>query len=181
MMSHFQHLSDTIAERSEQCMQDKRSISLNDEADVELYDRYGQALFAYVRLHIPSREDAEDMVLEVFTAALEHNNLAAIREDERLAWLRRVAHNKIVDSYRRSTRHSLVALDRLEETLFLSEHPAPEEVALQREAYKQLHDAIAKLPALQQQLLQLRYGHGLRFSKIGTLLNKREEAVRKLL
>ena len=162
-------------------MQDKRSISLSDEADAELYDRYGQAIFAYVRLHIASREDAEDMTLEVFTAALEHNNLAAIHDDERLAWLRRVAHNKIVDSYRRSTRHPLVALDRLEETLFLSEHPAPEEVALQREAYKQLHDAIDKLPTLQQQLLQLRYGQGLRFSEIGILLNKREEAVRKLL
>ena len=162
-------------------MQDHRSISLNEETDVELYDQYGQAIFAYIRLHISSREDAEDLTLEVFTAALEQHNLANIRENERLAWLRRVAHNKIVDSYRRTAHRPLIALHRLEETVFLGEHPAPEEVALQREAYQQLYDAVKQLPTLQQQLLQLRYGQGLRFSEIGTLLNKREDAVRKLL
>jgi RNA polymerase sigma-70 factor (ECF subfamily) len=162
-------------------MQDNRSISLNEATDVELYDRYGQAIFAYIRLHCTSREDAEDVTVEVFTAALEHNNLAAVREDERLAWLRRVAHNKLVDSYRHTTRHPLVALDRLDETVSSSKQYAPEEIALQREAYQQLHDAVRTLPPTQQHLLQLRYGHGLRFSEIGVLLGKREEAVRKLL
>ena len=46
--------------------------------DPALYDRYGPAIFAYVRLYTSSREDAEDLTLEVFLAALEHKNLAKL-------------------------------------------------------------------------------------------------------
>jgi len=147
----------------------------------ELYDRYAQAIFAYVRLHMPSREDAEDLTLEVFLAALEHNNRSALAEDERLAWLRRVAHNKIIDNYRRSVRHPTVALDQVVETLYADENQAPEQVVLRNEEYALLHAALQGLTVLQQQLLHLRYGDGLRFAEIALLLNKREVALRKLL
>ena len=41
-------------------------------ADVAtLFDRYGPVIFAYILKHVRSREDAEDLTLEVFTAALE--------------------------------------------------------------------------------------------------------------
>ena len=42
-----------------------------------LYESYGQIIFGYLRLHIHSLEDAEDLLIEVFLAALEHDNLAA--------------------------------------------------------------------------------------------------------
>jgi len=65
---------------------------------------------------MPSREDAEGLTLEVFLGALEHDNLSALADDERLAWLRRVAHNKIIDSHRRSARRPVVALDQVADT-----------------------------------------------------------------
>jgi RNA polymerase sigma-70 factor (ECF subfamily) len=151
------------------------------EDDAALYDRYGGAIFAYVRLQITSREDAEDLTLEVFTLALEHDNLTSLEEGEKLAWLRRVAHNKIIDSYRRATRRPVVELEKVREMLFEDEAGSPEQMALQREVYTQLHRTIQRLPQQQQQLLRLRYGDGLRFAEIAALLNKREEALRKLL
>ena len=146
-----------------------------------LYDRYAHIIFAYVQLHTPSREDAEDVTLEVFTAALEHNNLSGLTDKEQLTWLRRVASNKLVDTYRRTSRHPSVALDRVAETIYDDERLSPEHVALRQEEYGQLHKAISTLSRLQQQVLQLRFGHSLRFAEIAILLNKREEAVRKLL
>jgi RNA polymerase sigma factor (sigma-70 family) len=44
-----------------------------------------------------------------------------------------------------------------------------------------MRSLIGKLSKLQQQVLQLRYEDGLRFAEIAIVLNKREEAVRKLL
>src|SRR5579884_3587145 len=79
--------------------------------DATLYDRYGGVIFAYARLHLASREDAEDLTLDVFLKALEHDNLAALREEEKLAWLRRVAHNRLIDRYRHVSRHPLTPLD----------------------------------------------------------------------
>ncbi len=147
----------------------------------ELYHRYAHVIFAYVRLHMPSREDAEDLTLEVFLGALEHDNLSALADDKRLAWLRRVAHNKIIDSHRRSARRPVVALDQVAETLYADEEHAPEKVVLRNEEYAQLRATLQRLTVLQRQLLRLRYGDGLRFAEIAVLLNKREGALRKLL
>jgi RNA polymerase sigma-70 factor (ECF subfamily) len=150
--------------------------------DATLYDQYGKVIFAYVRLHTPTREDAEDLTLDVFMAALERDNLSAFPEAERLAWLRHVARNRLIDTYRRTARHPIIVLDEvIESMLEENEHDTPEHLILQRELYEQLHHAIAKLPVLQQQILRLRYGDGLRFAEIAILLNKREDGVRKLL
>ncbi len=158
-----------------------REIAHDTAGDAALYDRYGQAIFAYARLHTPSREDAEDLTLEVFTIALEQDNLAGLSASEQLAWLRRVAHNKLIDGYRRSTRHPQVGLDTLVDILLEDDASSPEQILLQREAYAQLHQAVQALPQVQQQVLRLRYGSGLRFADIAVLMNKREGALRKLL
>jgi RNA polymerase sigma factor (sigma-70 family) len=150
-------------------------------SNAALYDRYAHTIFAYIRLHTISREDAEDLTLEVFTAALEHNDLLRLPEKEQLTWLRRVARNKLVDSYRSANRHPSVQLDKVAETIYDDERLSPEHVALRQEEYRRLHSAISALPGLQQQVLQLRFGNGLRFADIAILLNKREAAVRQLL
>lgn len=157
-------------------------MGIDDLADDGiLFSRYGQAIFAYVRLYAPSREDAEDLTLEVFTTALEHDNLTGLKDGEQLAWLRRVAHNRLIDRYRRATRSPAVVLDEGVEKLLVDDTANPEQMVLQRERYTYLHDAIQRLPPLQQQLLRLRYGDGLPFAEIATLLNKREDTLRKLL
>jgi RNA polymerase sigma factor (sigma-70 family) len=153
----------------------------NRPDDAALYDLYERAIFAYVRLHTASREDAEDVTLEVFTAALENDNLSALQDSERLAWLRRVAYHKLVDGYRRSLHNPGIPLDQVVDAILDDEAKTPEHIATQREAYEQLHATIRTLPIVQQQVLKLRYGDELRFAEIATLLNKREEAVRKML
>ncbi len=87
----------------------------------------------------------------------------------------------MIESYRRSTRHPLVALDQVAETLYDDEAQAPERLVLRNEEYTHLHAAVKRLSVLQQQLLRLRYGDGLRFAEIAVLLNKREAALRQLL
>ncbi len=156
-------------------------MEVDENATTELYDRYAHVIFAYVRLHLSSPEDAEDVTLEVFVAALEHENLVGLSAQEQLMWLRRVASNKLVDIYRRTQRHPVVALENVAERLYEDENRSPEYIALRQERYRQLHSAISTLPELQQHLLQLRFGRGLRFAEIAILLNKREDALRQLL
>ena len=150
-----------------------------DTGQTMLFERYGQAIFGYLRLHAHSPEGAEDLLLEVFLGALEHDNLSALAPGEQLAWLRRVAHNKLLNVYRQASRHPRVALDSMVDSML--EEDGPEQQALRQEERSQLQSALRKLPALQQHILQLRYGDGLRCAAIALLLDKREEAVRKLL
>jgi RNA polymerase sigma-70 factor (ECF subfamily) len=85
-----------------------------------------------------------------------------------------------VDSHRRAQRRPVVALGNGDERLSDADDDNPERLALQREMYAQLHQAVGTLPLVQQQVLRLRYSDGLRSAEIAALLNKREEAVRKL-
>lgn len=164
----------------------KKSMQQQDErkqpgnADAELYERYAASIFAYARLYSPTWEDAEDIVLEVFTEAWRQGNLSWLTEKQRLVWLRRVAQNKMVDRYRRSLHFSLLPLEQVVETVRVAEALSPEQVAMRREELERLSTAVGQLSPIQQQVIQLRVGDGLRFGEIAVLLNKREEAVRKL-
>ncbi|MDQ2904817.1 MAG: sigma-70 family RNA polymerase sigma factor [Chloroflexota bacterium] len=161
-------------------LEPKAAEGLRDhESQTALYERYGPAIFGYLRLHTPSLQDAEDLLLDVFLAALEHDNLATWSPGEQLAWLRRVAHNKLVNVYRQALRRPQVALDSIADTLL--EEEGPEQLALQQEERTRVRAALQQLPILQQQILQLRYGDGLRCPEIALLLNKREGTVRKHL
>src|SRR5690242_18708253 len=60
-----------------------RGTRLDESPAALLYQRYAPAIFAYLRLHLAVWEDAEDVLLEVFLAALEQNRLEAVPEEER--------------------------------------------------------------------------------------------------
>lgn len=145
-----------------------------------LYRQHAPVIFAYLRRHTGSWEDAEDLLLEVFLAALERNQLCAIPADSQLPWLQRVAQRKVADYYRRSSRRPAIPIDQVADTL-LEEALVPEQVALRYEVYAELRLAVLSLPAQYQEVLRLRFVHGLSGSEIGAVLGKQEGAVRALL
>lgn len=161
-------------------MQQQEVCIFSKEADAALFERYAASIFAYLRLHAASLEDAEDLLIEVFTAAFEQDNLSWLAAKQHIVWLRRVAQNKLVDRYRRASRYILHPLDEVTESLCIEEDATPEQVALRREELEGLRKAVNTLSVPQQQILQLRLGDGLRFAEIAVLLDKRESAVRKL-
>src|SRR6185437_12323861 len=103
-----------------------------------------------------------------------------LTEKLQFAWLRRVAHNKLVDRYRRSLHLSLLPLEQVIETVCTEEKLSPEQLIVRREDMERLYTVIGQLSELQQQVLQLRVGDGLRFANIAVLLEKREAAVRQI-
>src|SRR5215470_19315209 len=97
----------------QESMQQHDECTQGKSAAAALYDRYASSIFAYARLYTPSWEDAEDVTLEVFTAALEQEKLSALTERQQLVWLRRVAHNKLVDRYRSVVHLPTVPLEQV--------------------------------------------------------------------
>ncbi|HEY7358382.1 MAG TPA: sigma-70 family RNA polymerase sigma factor [Ktedonobacterales bacterium] len=154
---------------------------LDPASAAALYQQYAPVIFAYLRRHLDSWEDAEDLLLEVFLAALEHNQLCGIPDGNQLPWLQRVAQRKLADHYRRSFRRPAVPIEQVGDTLLEDEALVPEQVALRRETQTELHLAVQRLPAQYQEVLRLRFVHGLRGPEIGAVMGKREGAVRVLL
>ena len=153
----------------------------DDTLCARLYRCYAPAILAYLRRHLPTQEDAEDLLLEVFLAALEYEpRLAALSEDEHRAWLVTVARNKVIDHHRRANRRHFLPLETAKGTLD-SEEKMPEAVVVREEEHDRLRSYLQSLPATQQEVLQLRFTGGLRCAEIASVLNKREGAIRTML
>lgn len=146
-----------------------------------LYQRHAYTLLSFIRQHVPTPEDAEDVLLEVFLAAFEADTLANLPKNEQLAWLRRVARNKCVDAHRRLVRHPVIPLEEIEDSMYEDEQQAPEQLALRSEEHAVLQAHLAQLSALQQEVLRLRFASDLRSAEIARMLNKSEGAIRMLL
>lgn len=163
-------------------MQVRTDGSISDNAALtELYQHHVHTLLSFIWRYVRTREDAEDVLLEVFLAAMERNALQSLSEGEQLAWLRRVAHNKCIDVHRRAQRRPAVPLDSVLEMLYEDEEKAPEQLALRTEEYARLRDILEHLPEQQQAVVRLHFGYGMRGPEIARQLNKSEGSVRKLL
>ena len=162
-------------------MQHSKDAVSYDSPVSRLYELHAPAIFAYLQRQTPSREDAEDVLVDVFAAAVESSTFHRLGEKEQIAWLWRVTHNKAVDAYRRSRLRQGMDLELVADVIYDDDERAPEQIALQREEYAHLHAHLEKLSPDQREALRLRFAHGLRSSEIAAILGKREGAVRALL
>jgi RNA polymerase sigma factor (sigma-70 family) len=147
----------------------------------QLYQQYASKIFNYIRQHVPSFEDAEDILVEVFVVALENEEIFTWEEKIQQAWLWRVTHNKVVDFYRRTKRKSDIPLSAFNEEAFEHDSASPEQSSIRGEEDEQLHALIEKLSPLQQEVLQLRFAYDLKSTQIASQLGKRDGTVRSIL
>src|SRR6266513_4135141 len=139
-------------------MQVNRHTAQVEQDMALLYRKYAPGLLAYVRMRVPSPEDAEDLVVEVFVAALENAKFAVLSEKAKPLWLWRVTRNKVIDAYRRAKTRQNVTLEHVADGLFEDEMAGPEYSALRQEDYIDLYAHLQRLPLLQQQILRMRFG-----------------------
>jgi len=149
-----------------------------DEVDGTLYDRFALAIFTYICQHLSNRQDAEDLLVEVFLAAFKNDGLSSLPVARQLAWLLRVTRNKLVDRHR---HHALLTLVPIELASEVEDGaPTPEQYAEQQESYECLYRALEQLSPLQRELVWLRHTKSLRFCDIACKFEKSEVAVRQL-
>ena len=147
----------------------------HDEAFRAIHDRYRQRLFAYARQMLPHRQDAEDVLQDVFVRA--YSGLrASDRQLALRAWLYRVAHNRCVDELRRPVPSPV-------EVLELVHPPANDPIAEaeQRESLRRLIADIRRLPEQQRSALLMRELAGMSYVDMGDALSVSVPAVKSLL
>jgi RNA polymerase sigma factor (sigma-70 family) len=158
------------------------NIQEEDALFTRLYQQHAPALLTHLVIHLPSRMDAEDLLLDVFVIALEQQTLlSTLSLEEQRLWLWRVAHNRQIDYYRRTSRRKAVTLDEVAEMLREEDEHAPERTALRHEENQTLLLYFKRLPRLQQEVLRLRFVNGLRSSEIAQLVGKKDGAIRTLI
>src|SRR5512137_2735365 len=81
---------------------------------VGLYNEYYARIARYIFVRIGDRQEAEDMASQVFLKALESLKKYQERGLPMQAWLFKIAHNLVVDHFRKSAGHALVSIDGVE-------------------------------------------------------------------
>jgi RNA polymerase sigma-70 factor (ECF subfamily) len=147
----------------------------------KLYAKHAHDILRYIHRYIFSKEDADDVLVEVFLAAIESSTLLKLSMEEQFAWLLRVARNKVVDYQRKVTKCPAVALDEMLDSPFDADLITPEKAVVEQEEVELLRTHLSTLPELQQQVLRLRFGDGLRTKEIASRLHKSDGAIRSLL
>ena len=143
-----------------------------------LYDRFALAIFTYICQHVSNKQDAEDLLVEVFLAAFLNAALSSHPANRRMGWLLRVTRNKLVDRHRHDAYITLVPLELASE--LEDEAPTPEQYAERQERYERLYRALAQLSSLQRELIWLRHTKSLRFCDLACQFKKSEVAVRQM-
>jgi RNA polymerase sigma factor (sigma-70 family) len=153
----------------------------NTEAEEAVYRHYAPRIFAYLLRRVPSYQDAEDLLMEVFRVVLE--KLPTLDHDEQRlgAYIQTIASRKMADYYRKHGNIRQISLEEIAGMIDATDEPDPEQFALAQEQYATLRQAISALSKPQQLILRLRYSHGLEVAEIATQLAKRESAVRMML
>ena len=159
-------------------MQQLNMDNTQNAEESTFYDRFAAIIFHYLLQQVSNVQDAEDLLLEVFVAALQDKSLINLPAARQLAWLKRVDRYKVIDRYRHVALLNLLPIEHaleLEDTAL-----TPEQYTEQKENYDRLYQSIAQLTSLQRELIRLRYRNGLRFYEIAVILEKPAGTVRQL-
>ena len=79
----------------------ERARAYDPAALGELYDRYAGKMYAYIYRRMGNAAQAEDLTSELFLRVLKAVQNERAWRDSFVAWLYRIAHNLVVDHYRR--------------------------------------------------------------------------------
>lgn len=133
----------------------------------KLYDRYARVIYAVAYKSLNSTEEAEEVVLDVFTQVWQiaaHYDAQKARVD---TWLFMLTRSRILDRLRklqRTARKTTASLTAHRQSLMQTDDPVEEAVIAERRSRMQA--ALGQLPQEQRQLIALAYYQGLSHREI---------------
>ncbi len=153
------------------------AMQYNEAALGELYDRYEAKIYSYIFRRTGDQSLAEDLTAQVFLKMLESIRDRKAWHSSFSGWLYRIAHNLVIDHYRRRDRHSSVDI---EETPMAGDLEDPTETAEMNIDAERLRAAIRRLTDEQAEVVSLRFLEGYSIAEVATLTNRTEGAIKAL-
>jgi RNA polymerase sigma-70 factor (ECF subfamily) len=156
----------------------RRAQQRDQVALTQLYEENFDKIYRYVVLKIGDRTEAEDMTQQVFLNALQSISSYKSKGLPFSSWLYRIAHNQVVDYYRKKAKHATVPLD---ESLPLpAKEGDPIDITERKIEISELVTATRKLTKAQQEVISLRFTSEMSITEAAAAMGKSEGAVKAL-
>lgn len=154
----------------------QRAREFDRAALAGIYDDYHPLIYRYIYRRVGGVQAAEDLTAVVFQRFLEAIQTGTGPEHNLRAWLYRVAHNLVVDHYRRRQHRQHLPL---KDTLMMT-GDNPEQTADKALMAEQLRKALGRLTPEQQQVITLKFLEGLSNAEVAAVVERPVGAVKSL-
>lgn len=141
----------------------------------EIYERYFDAIYQFIRWRVDDPAVAEDLTSEVFIKLLSALQSSAAPADSLRGWLFRVARNSMYDHYQRP-----VPTTSLDEALPLAADADTEAQFIRATEVERVQHALRTLAVDQQEVLILRFGQMLNLEATADSMGKSVSAIKSL-
>lgn len=150
-------------------------ISGSDIALEMLIKRHEKKVYTYILMMVRKPHLAEDLMQETFVKAIRSLKEGRYSENNRFqSWLMRIAHNLVIDHFRRNKQYREVSNNEYSMDLFnsprFSEMTVEQEMVFER-VLAEVRMLIDQLPPDQREVIMLRYYADLSFKEIADLTN----------
>jgi len=139
----------------------------------QIIHRHKNKVFAYISMYIRDQALAEDLFQDTFMKVIQSVRTGKYQDNGKfLSWVMRIAHNLIIDHFRRIKQMNTVSNDDYESDLFNSKKLADanvEDDIIRRQIQKDVRKMITMLPDDQREVVILRHYAGLSFKEIADI------------
>jgi RNA polymerase sigma factor (sigma-70 family) len=152
------------------------SFIQGDQASLELLiNRHKNRVYTYIYLMVRNQHLAEDIFQDTFVKVIKSLLQNKYRDDGKfVSWVTRIAHNLIIDHFRKEKQLNVISNDAYESALFNTKKLAEKNVE-ENIIDEQINDDIRKLidflPEDQKEVVILRHYAGLSFKEIAEQTN----------
>ena len=146
-------------------------ISGNTQSFSILVDRYQKRVYGFIFSKVKDADLADDVFQDTFVKVIKNLRLGKYKDHGRfLSWVMRIAHNIIMDHFRKINRlpkydskhDDLVLMDRL-----IEKSNSIEDLMIETQIHADLSILIDELPKTQKEVLRMRLFQEMSFKDIG--------------
>lgn len=170
-------IADNAAEEDAQAELLARAIQADPAALTALYDQYVNRIYTYIYHRVGQAEVAEDLTGLVFMRMLEAVRRGKPWRSSFSGWVYRIAHNLVIDHYRRRSRASFVDID---DAVAISLDVEPFHAIEARLDGERVQVALSRLTDEQAEVITLRFLEGLSIAQVASTMDKTEGAIKAL-
>lgn len=150
-------------------------VSGNESAFEILLKRHKDRVFNYVHMTLRDRQLAEDIFQETFTKAIITLKAGKYNDEGKfLPWIMRIAHNLIIDSYRRNKKMPSVEPKNEDHDIFATLNVFDKNVEsemIEEQIVTDLRKLVQHLPEEQREVIIMRHYEDLSFKEIADKTN----------
>jgi RNA polymerase sigma-70 factor (ECF subfamily) len=147
-----------------------------NQASIEiLINRHKNKVYTYILMTVKNTALAEDIFQDTFIKVIRSLDAGRYQDNGRfLSWVIRIAHNLIIDHFRKQSQLNVASNDDYENDLFnnsrFSDRTVEEEI-VRDQIYNDVRRLVDNLPEEQREVVILRHYAGLSFKEIAEQTN----------